>query len=94
MNYSLKFKVEALKEWQKLDQTIKDAFKKKLKERLINPKIASARLKGMNDCYKIKLRGIGYRLVYQVRENELVVSVIAVGKRDKNAVYKMALGRQ
>ncbi len=94
MNYSLKFKEEALKEWQKLDQTIKEAFKKKLKERLINPKIASARLKGMSDCYKIKLRGIGYRLVYQVRENELVVSVIAVGKRDKNAVYKVALGRQ
>lgn len=46
-----------------------------------------------SDCYKIKLRGIGYRLVYQVRDNELIVVVIAVGKRDKELVYKIALNR-
>ena len=93
MSYNLKFKEEAWKEWQKLDSTIKEVFKKKIRERLIEPKIESARLKGMTDCYKIKLRGLGYRLVYQVREMELVVSVIAVGKRDKSAVYKIAQKR-
>jgi mRNA interferase RelE/StbE len=40
----------------------------------------------MADCCKIKLRGQGYRLVYQVRDNELVIVVIAVGKRDRNLV--------
>jgi mRNA interferase RelE/StbE len=47
----------------------------------------------MADCYKIKLRGVGYRLAYQVRDKELVVVVIAVGKRDKNLVYKIAGNR-
>ena len=86
MTYKLVFKEQALKEWHKLDATLKIQFKKKLQERLIQPSIESARLKGLEDCYKIKLRGSGYRLVYQVRNQELIVSVIAVGKRDRNQV--------
>lgn len=50
----------------------------------------SARLSGMPDCYKIKLRSAGYRLVYEVRDFEVVIVVIAVGKRERNAVYKIA----
>ena len=50
-------------------------------------------LRGMKDCYKIKLQSAGYRLVYQVRDLEIVVSVVAVGKRDRNQVYKVALSR-
>jgi len=93
MNYSLIFKEEALKEWKKLDPVIRETFKKKLQERIAEPRIESCRLRGMADCYKIKLRGVGYRLVYQVRDKELVVVVIAVGKRDKNLVYKIAINR-
>ena len=91
MSYSLKFKDDALKEWRKLDGSIREMLKTKLMERLHEPRIESARLTGMSDCYKIKLRGSGYRLVYQVRDDELVVVVIAIGKRDKNLVYKLAL---
>ena len=61
--------------------------------RLEVPRVESTRLSGMQDCYKIKLRSIGYRLVYQVRDEELVVSVVAVGKREKNALYKAASKR-
>ena len=39
------------------------------------------------DRYKIKLRSAGYRLVYEVRDRELIVVVVAVGKRERNAVY-------
>ena len=91
--YKLVFKRDAEKEWRKLDSTIKEQFKKKLRERLANPRIESARLNGMEDCYKIKLRSAGYRLVYQVRDNDLVVSVVAVGKRERNQVYKIAVKR-
>jgi len=93
MNYSLLFKEEALKEWGKLDAGIREPFKKKLQERIEKPHVESSRLRGMADCYKIKLRGIGYRLVYQVRDKELLVVVIAIGKRDKNSVYKIATNR-
>lgn len=93
MSYELRFKDDALKEWHKLDGSIREILKTKLKERLQEPRVESARLRGMSDCYKIKLRGSGYRLVYQMRDNELVVVVIALGKRDKNLVYKLAFNR-
>jgi mRNA interferase RelE/StbE len=93
MNYELAFKDEALKEWRKLDSHLQELFKNKLSERLKGPHIPSSLLRGMTDCYKIKLRRAGYRLVYQVRDKELIVIVIAVGKRDKNLVYKVAPNR-
>jgi mRNA interferase RelE/StbE len=93
MTYRLVFKADAKKEWDKLDSTIREQFKTKLVERIAVPRIESSRLSGMQDCYKIKLRSPGYRLVYQVRDFELVVSVIAVGKRERNAVYKAAVKR-
>ena len=93
MTYRLLFRQDAKKEWNKLDSTIQSQFKKKLIERLVNPRIESARLCGMKDCYKIKLRGAGYRLVYEVRDSEVVVSMVAIGKRDRNQVYKTAAKR-
>lgn len=93
MTYKLVFKDEAVKEWRKIDDSIKQQFKKKLKERLENPHVASAKLSGMKNCYKIKLASAGYRLVYEVRDNELVVSVVTVGKRERNQVYKIAMKR-
>jgi len=88
MNYSLKFLPSALKEWKKLDSLLQKQFKKKLAERLENPRIISAKLSGFENHYKIKLKASGYRLVYEVVDSELIVYVIAVGKRERNAVYK------
>ena len=93
MAYKLLFKTEARKEWDKLRPGIQTQFKRKLAERLDVPRVEGVRLSGMKDCYKIKLRSAGYRLVYQVRDKEVVVSVIAVGKRERNAVYKAAVRR-
>jgi len=64
-----------------------------LAERLEGPHVPSAKLSGSEDRYKIKLRSFGYRLVYEVRDNELIVIVIAIGKRDRLAVYKIAAKR-
>ena len=93
MSYNLRFKQEALKEWRRLDNSLKIQFKKKLKERLQNPCVLSDRLSGRDNRYKIKLRNAGYRLVYEVRESELLVVVIAVGKREKNSIYKVSKTR-
>jgi mRNA interferase RelE/StbE len=93
MTFKLVFKLDAQKEWLKLDSTIKGQFKKKLKKRLLSPRVESDRVNGMKDCYKIKLRSAGYRLVYQVRDQEVVVSVVAVGKCERNEVYKIAIKR-
>lgn len=90
MSYELEFLEEALAEWRRLDGSIKTQLKKKLAERLEEPRLPSAKLSGHSDRYKIKLRSVGYRLVYEVRDSTLVVLVIAAGKRDKNAVYRVA----
>ena len=88
MNYRLKFLPTALKEWKKLDNSIQSKFKKKLKERLKSPHLTNSRLIGFKNHYKIKLRASGYRLVYEVIDDEVYVLVIAIGKRDKNLIYK------
>jgi mRNA interferase RelE/StbE len=93
MSYKLKFLPTALKEWKKLDNSLQIQFKKKLSERLETPHVQSSKLSGFENHYKIKLRTSGYRLVYEVIDNELFVLVIAVGKRDKNTVYKKAKKR-
>ena len=92
-SYKLAFLPSALKEWEKLGATVREQFKKKLAERLISPRVETARLSGMADCYKIKLRTAGYRLVYRVDEHIVTVTVVAVGRRDRHLVYKIAAGR-
>ena len=91
--YSLEFLPSALKEWRSLGGNVRDQFKKKLRERLASPHVPTAKLSGMPDCYKIKLRAAGYRLVYRVDAAVVMVVVVAVGRRDRNLVYKIAAGR-
>lgn len=93
MSYKLEFEEHALKEFKKLGAPVREQFTKKLKEVLQYPHVPANRLHGMADCYKIKLRSAGYRLVYQVLEHEIVVLVLAVGKRERSEVYKTAKDR-
>ena len=91
MTFKLRFHELAWAEWQKLDGSIKAPLKKKLMERLQEPRLPSAALSNMPDCYKIKLRQAGYRLVYGVDDDTVFVTVIALGKGDKNLVYDTAM---
>jgi mRNA interferase RelE/StbE len=70
----------------------KGAVKGGLKKRLVMPRVAGSELRApLVDCYKIKLRGVGYRLVYLVRDNENSpdIVVLAVGRRD-GGIYEDA----
>ena len=93
MSYELVFHELALKEWKKLDKTVQQTFKKKLQERLQHPRVESAKLSSMPDCYKIKLVSLGYRLVYHVQDQTVQVRVISIGKRESLVAYKTAEGR-
>ena len=94
-SFSLEFHVLALKEWQKLDNTVREQFKKQLEKRILNPKVASAKLSGeLDNFYKIKLRAVGYRLVYEVIDHRLVILVIAIGKRNQDDAYRQASRRK
>ena len=93
MTYSLEFDQRALKEWHKLGDTIQKQFKKKLVEILEYPRIEANRLRELPDCYKVKLRSAGYRLIYQVIDQDIVVFVVAIDKRENEAAYRKASKR-
>lgn len=93
MSYKLNFKKSALKEWQKLGATLQQQFKKKLMERLEHPHVPASKLSGADNLYKIKLRQSGYRLVYKVEDDVIIVTVLAVGKRERSSVYRKAMKR-
>lgn len=93
-SYKLKFVPDAWAEWQKLDGSIKEPLRKLLKKRLLEPHVPGARLKvELKSCYKIKLLKQGYRLIYTVEDNELVVLVLAIDKREGSIAYSAAAKR-
>jgi mRNA interferase RelE/StbE len=89
MTYKLEFEEHALKEFKKLSPVIREQFKKKLASVLVNPHVPANKLAGLPDCYKIKLRASGFRLVYRVME----VLLLSVGKRERSAAYTAAKKR-
>ena len=58
----------------------------KLETILENPKIPKNNLSGSADLYKVKLKSAGYRLVYQVIDDKVVILVLDVDRRD--TIYK------
>ncbi|MDH0733062.1 type II toxin-antitoxin system RelE/ParE family toxin [Pseudomonas sichuanensis] len=93
MTYKLEFLPSALKEWEKLGHTVREQAKKKLRERLVLPRVPADAMRDLPNHYKIKLKSSGYRLVYRVEDQRVVVLVVAVGKRERAAAYRSALKR-
>ncbi|MEA3292731.1 MAG: type II toxin-antitoxin system RelE/ParE family toxin [Pseudomonadota bacterium] len=94
MELTVSFEDRALREWRKLDGKLRSQFKKKLAKLTTGVEAPSPKnwLRGFNgNCYKIKARS--YRLVYEYQDDWLVILVIAVGKRNRNAVYDLARQR-
>jgi mRNA interferase RelE/StbE len=91
--YKLTFLKRAKKEWDKLAPDTRAQFTKKLRQRLTAPHVPADRLSQLPDCYKIKLSSVGYRLVYQVFDDRIVVQVVAIGKRERGDVYDEAKRR-
>jgi mRNA interferase RelE/StbE len=91
--YRLTFLKRAKKEWDKLGPDTRKQFSKKLQERITDPRVPADRLSQLPDCYKIKLSSVGYRLVYRVLDDRIVIQVVAVGKRERSEVYDEAKRR-
>jgi mRNA interferase RelE/StbE len=89
--FRIQFIKESAKDWDKLDNSVKLELKKNLQPLLQNPIVESSRLKGdLSDCYRIRAPKSGYRLIYKVENEALVILVIAVGKREDEEVYRSA----
>ena len=89
--YKVVFLKRAQKAFDKLDSTIRSQISRKLLQRCTNPRVPRDTLSGMKDCYNIKLRASGFRVVYQVQDAKVVILVISVGKREREESYREAL---
>ena len=95
--YDFKFHPEAKEELQKLNKSVQLLFAKKLKQILNSPQIGidlgnknNLKLSGFKKVY---FNNKKYRIVYKVLEQEVIIYIIAIGKRDKMDVYKKANNR-
>ena len=87
ITYRVIFRPRAKKRFDRLDAAIKRQIARKLDERCRNPRVPGDALARLRDCYKIKLRAKGIRLVYQVRDTQLILLVLSVGSREREEAY-------
>ena len=81
--YSLVFLTSAKKEFKKLDTVAKKRIKEKLILLVENPEVLINNIKPLKGEHqgKFRLRVNQYRVVFQIKENELIVTIIRVGHR-------------
>jgi len=95
--YDFKFYEEAEKDLSKLNNSVKKLFAKKLSQIILNPEIGkdlgnknNFNLSGLKKVYFDNKK---YRIVYEIKEKEIIIYIIAVGKRENMKVYKEAANR-
>lgn len=91
MSHGIEFRPKAAKAFDKLDHAIRQQLARKLAERRNNPRVQADALRDMPDCYKIKLHARGLRCIYQVQDDRLVILVLAIGQREREEAYKLAM---
>jgi mRNA interferase RelE/StbE len=89
--FEVAFRPRAAKAFSKLDSALKQQIAKKLKERQSNPRVPADMVREIPNGYKIKLRASGVRLIYLVRDRELIILVLAIGKREREDAYTEAI---
>ena len=89
--YKVRFRPRAEKAFKRLDFSKQQQLARKLDERRRNPRVPADSVREIKDGYTIKLRAAGLRLIYQVRDNELVILVLAVAGREREEAYAEAL---
>lgn len=81
--YELLFLSSAKKEFAKLDTVAQKIIKEKLLLLVTNPDVLKNNIKALKGEYKgkLRLRINQYRVVFQVKDEELIIIVVRVGHR-------------
>ena len=94
MSYSVLLHPEAAREFAELDGSLRKVVTKKIRAIGENPSIglplgneANLELAGLYKVYVDKKR---IRIVYEIRETEIMVFIFAIGKREEMEVYRDA----
>jgi mRNA interferase RelE/StbE len=82
--YSVLYTAEARKNIQKLDPSIRKIVKRAIESLSLNPAKGKALAYDLAGLHS--LRTSDYRIIYRIRNNELVIIVVAVGHRRE--IYK------
>lgn len=89
MRYRVVYSRQAARSLKKLDPSVRTKIAEGILERAKFPHVLPDKLRGdLKGLYKIKFRSLGLRVIYQVKDFEIEVHVIAIGKRDRGEVYK------
>jgi len=95
--YNFKFHPNAKKELQKLNNAVQILFTKKLKQIINSPEIGldlgNKNNLNLSGFKKVYFNNKKHRIVYEIIENEILIHIIAIGKRDDMEVYKKASNR-
>jgi mRNA interferase RelE/StbE len=95
--YDFKFHVEAEKELEKLNRSVQVLFTKALKKILKSPELGidlgNKNNLDLSGCKKMYFDNKRYRIVYKIIDDEVMIYLIAIGKRDKMDVYVKASER-
>ena len=97
MNYEIRFHPEARVEFAALDNGIRLTISKQLVKLETAPELGELlgnkngiHLSGLRKLYAAKKQ---IRIVYEIIDSEIVVHIVAIGKREDMQVYKDALSR-
>ena len=85
--YEVAFRPRAAKAFQRLDPALQRQLARKLNERRRNPRVPADAVREIPNGYKIKLRSSGFRLIYIIRDAQLVILVLSIGKREREEAY-------
>jgi mRNA interferase RelE/StbE len=81
MAYEIGFKPAALRQLRKLDTNIQATILTEIERLADNPRpVGCKKLKGETNLYRIRAAS-SYRIVYEVQDQKLLVSVIKIGHR-------------
>jgi len=81
--YTLVFLGIAQKEFKKLDFVVQKKIKTKLETLCTNPKTLQNNIKALKGQYQGKFRLLinQYRVIFQIKDKELIITIIRIGHR-------------
>lgn len=103
MSWYIKYLPEALEALRKLDGSQKNLIRKAIQKVCKNPlpeyeggygkPLGNKNNMNLSGFLKVKLRGAGLRIVYQLVQHEDSMLVIVIGAREDDEVYEAAVNR-
>ncbi len=99
MKWNIEFIKEAQRDLKKLDQHNRRLILKAIEKTAMRPlpppngigkPLGNNTSSNLSGYYKIKLRDLGYRVVYGLKREHNTMKIIVISVRDDNAVYKEA----